>query len=212
VNLSKFKKLPLLGILRGVTSGQIGPLIETIASSGLETIEIAMNTKGAAGLIKKAIAISGGRLTIGAGTVLTMEDLKSAINAGATFIVMPVLVPEVVDYCVRNQINVFPGALTPLEIYQAWRAGATMVKVFPTTAVGREYFKEIKGPFNDVKLLACGGVSPENLAAYFESGADAVAFGSSVFRQDWLENNGFKHIGQSIRKLVDSWNQFKSSR
>ncbi len=208
MNIADFKKKPVLGILRGVESDIIEPLIETVISAGLGTLEITMNTEGAAGLIKKAKQVSSGSLTLGAGTVLTMKDLKSALDSGATFIVMPVLVNDVVKYCVKNKIPVFPGALSPQEIYQAQEAGATMVKVFPAKFFGPAYFREIKGPFDKIELLACGGVTPENLKDYFASGAGAVSFGASVFRKDWLLNKDFQSVGQVIRRFMNSWGEY----
>lgn len=145
MDVACFEKLPILGILRDVELGIIEPLIEAIASAGLETIEITMNTRDAAKLIQSAIKISKKRLYIGAGTVLSMESLKSALSAGATFIVTPVLVNDVMEYCVKNKIPVFPGALSPQEIYNAHHAGATMVKVFPAKFFGPQYFKELEG-------------------------------------------------------------------
>lgn len=197
-----FKKKPILGIVRGVKENQIKSLIETVIEFGLETLEITMNTPGACELIKKAKQIAGGRLVLGAGTVLSMKDLKSALKSGATFIVMPVLIKDVVGYCVKNKIPVFPGAFTSQEIYQAWNAGATMVKVFPAKFLGPEYFREIKGPFNEIELLACSGVTSENMNDYFAAGASAVSFGASVFRKDWLENKDFKSIGQAVERLI----------
>jgi 2-dehydro-3-deoxyphosphogluconate aldolase/(4S)-4-hydroxy-2-oxoglutarate aldolase len=202
LKVSEFKQLPILGILRNITSDVLEPLIETIESSGLKTIEITMNTKGAPELIRKAVALSKKRLTIGAGTVLDMKSLRSALDNGATFIVMPVLIKDVLAYCVKNKIPAFPGALTPQEIYTAWQSGATMVKVFPSNFFGPGYFKEIKGPFNDIELLACGGVTPENMKAYFSSGASAISFGASVFKPDWLAKKDFSSIGQSIKKYI----------
>jgi 2-dehydro-3-deoxyphosphogluconate aldolase/(4S)-4-hydroxy-2-oxoglutarate aldolase len=205
MDLARFKKKPLMGILRGVEPGQIAPLIDTIISAGLETIEITMNTKNAPQLIRKAKKISSGRLTIGAGTVLNMRSLKSALTSGATFIVMPVLVKDVLKYCVRNKIPAFPGALTPQEIYNAWREGAAMVKVFPAKFFGPEYFKEIKGPFGDIELLACGGVTPGKLQSYLKNGASAVAIGSSVFKNEWLKAKDFRSVGKSIRKYLEAF-------
>jgi 2-dehydro-3-deoxyphosphogluconate aldolase/(4S)-4-hydroxy-2-oxoglutarate aldolase len=179
----KFKHCDF-GILRGIEPDLV--LISAIDYAGLETIEITMNTKGAAELIRKAVTLSKERLTVGAGTVLDMRSLKLALDAGATFIVTPVLILEVTEYCTKNRIPVFPGALTPQEIYTAWRAGATIVKVFPSNFFGPEYFKEIKWPFNDVELMACGGVTPQNLRTYFACGASAVSFGASVFKKEWL--------------------------
>ena len=198
----KFRKKPILGILRGIGSDCIEPLTDTAASSGLETLEITMNTKGAASLISKMVRCAKGRIAVGAGTVLDTDSLKSALDAGATFIVMPVLIDDVMKYCVKNKIPAFPGALTPREIKEAWDAGATMVKVFPSNFFGPAYFKEIKGPFDEIELLACGGVTPENMREYFSSGASAIAFGASVFKKEWLEKKDFKSIGEEIKKYI----------
>lgn len=204
MDVARFKKLPVLGIMRGVELDLIEPLMEAVINAGLETIEITMNTKGAAEAIKKAIRSSGKRLTIGAGTVVGEKSLKSALDAGASFIVMPVLIKDIVGYCVKNKIPVFPGALTPQEIYDAWTSGATMVKVFPSGFFGPAYFKEIKGPFNDIELLACGGVTPENIKSYFENGASAIAFGAGVFRKDWLVKKDFKSITGRIKDYLSA--------
>ena len=205
MNVINFKKKPILGILRGVDRGIIEPLVEAVIEAGLGTLEITMNTAHAPELIRKAQQVAAGRLTLGAGTVLTMNDLKLALKSGATFIVMPVLVKEVVGFCVKKKIPIFPGAFTPQEIYQAWTSGATMVKVFPAKFFGPEYFREIKGPFNNIQLLACSGVTVENMKDYFASGASAVSFGTSVFRQDWLRNKDFKSIGQAVKNFIDAW-------
>ncbi|OGW79856.1 MAG: hypothetical protein A3G33_02475 [Omnitrophica bacterium RIFCSPLOWO2_12_FULL_44_17] len=210
---SKFKKLPLLGILRGIKPGELEPLTATIIESGLQTIEITMNTSGASGLLKKTVQLAGKKLMIGAGTVLTLDELKLAIDSGATFIVMPVLVENVVKYCVKKKTPVFPGAFTPFEIYKAWQAGATMVKVFPAqSAGGPDYFKEVKGPFNHIELLACGGITPDNLSSYFENGASAIAFGGSVFRKDWLREKNFKKSGEAIKELIDAYRNIAAKK
>jgi len=202
MDIARFKKLPIMGILRGLEPDIFEPLMNAIISSGLETLEIAMNSKDAAKLIREAARISNRRIMVGAGTVLNMGSLKTALDSGATFIVMPTLVPDVVEYCVKNIIPVFPGALTPQEIYDAWNAGASMVKVFPSGLFGPSYFKEIKAPFDNIELMACGGVTPENIRSFFSNGASAVAFGASVFRKELLLKKDFASITQAINKLV----------
>lgn len=204
MDVNKFRELPLLGILRGIEIDSVEPLMESIIASGLATIEITMNTKAAPRLIEKAVKTAGKSLTIGAGTVLDMQSLKAALGAGATFIVMPVLVPEVAQYCSKNKVPFFPGALTPQEIYNAWNSGATMVKIFPAGFFGPAYFKEIKGPFNDIELLACAGVTPDNMKDYFANGASAIAFGASVFRKEWLTAGDFTSIGEAIKKFIEA--------
>ena len=202
MDIEKFKQLPILGILRGIDVESIEPLVEASISAGLKTIEITMNTRGAATLIAKARASAGKRLTVGAGTVLSVKSLEIAMDAGATFIVTPVLVEEIMKYCVKNKIPVFPGALSVQEIYNAWNAGAAMVKVFPSGSFGPKYFKEIKEPFNDIKLLACGGVTPENMNEYFSCGADAISFGTSVFKREWIAGKDFKSVGEAVKRYI----------
>jgi 2-dehydro-3-deoxyphosphogluconate aldolase/(4S)-4-hydroxy-2-oxoglutarate aldolase len=202
MDVKKFKNKPVMGIVRGVEPGQIEPLIEAVVESGLETLEITMNTRSAPEIIRKAKKAAGKRLMLGAGTVIDMDSLKQALNCGATFIVMPVFIKDVVRYCLKNKIPVFPGALTPAEIFNAWQEGATMVKVFPAKFFGPEYFREIKGPFNDIELLACAGVTPGNMRDYFTCGASAIAFGASVFRQDWLQKKDFLSIASAIKAYL----------
>jgi len=192
-----------MGIMRGIELAQIEPLVEAVIAGGLETLEITMNTAHAPQLIRKAKEVAGGRLILGAGTVLEMVSLREALDAGATFIVMPVLIPEILTYCAKNKIAVFPGALTVQEIYRAWNAGATMVKVFPVKFFGPQYLKEIKGPFADIELLACSGVTPANLGEYFACGVSAVAFGSSVFKKEWLQSKDYSSITAAIKAYIE---------
>ncbi|MBI3785553.1 MAG: bifunctional 4-hydroxy-2-oxoglutarate aldolase/2-dehydro-3-deoxy-phosphogluconate aldolase, partial [Deltaproteobacteria bacterium] len=154
MDLERFRRLPLLGILRGIAAADVVPLANVAADAGLPAIEVTMNTTGAAGLIRQLNEAAKGRLMVGAGTVLCLDDFDAAVDAGASFIVMPTLVPAVVERCRSAGIPVFPGALTPQEIFNAWQAGATMVKVFPAGAFGPAYLKEVKGPFRNIELLA----------------------------------------------------------
>jgi len=207
MNVPQFKQLPIMGILRGVTDNMIQPLVEAIVSSGLRTVEITMNTEDAPTLISQMVNLSRHCLTIGAGTVLTLEELNAALGAGATFIVMPTLVRDVVASCAEKSIPVFPGALTPQEIFDAWNAGATMVKIFPAKCFGPSYFKEVKGPFQDIELLACGGVTEDNMCSYFENGASATSFGGSIFKKEWLETGAFDKIEKRLSDIIQAFNK-----
>jgi 2-dehydro-3-deoxyphosphogluconate aldolase/(4S)-4-hydroxy-2-oxoglutarate aldolase len=204
VRTEEFRERPFLGILRGIKPAAVEPLVESVLTTALPAIEITMNTVGAADLIRRAARRASGRLSVGAGTVLTLQDLDLALDAGAEFIVSPTLVPAVVEACVSRRIPVFPGALTPQEIYAAHLAGATMVKLFPAKFFGPDYVKEIKGPFQEIALMACGGVDPQNVKAFFANGASAVAFGASIFRPDWLKAGEFDKIRQAVDALIDA--------
>lgn len=205
MDVSAFKELPILGILRGIEQDSVAPLVQAIVDAGLRTVEVTMNTEGAPRIIERMIEAADGRLTVGAGTVLTENDLEVALGAGASFIVMPTAPPEVLRRCAERDVPAFPGALTPTEVYAAWSAGATMVKVFPAGVFGPPYFKELKGPFDRVELLACGGVDAANVRSYFDAGASAVAFGSSIFRLEWLRRGAYERITEAIRRLIDAY-------
>lgn len=191
-----------MGILRGMDISLIKPLVETARSSGLEAIEVTMNTPGALEAIQEAASSSDGRIAVGAGTVLSQESLKKALSSGASFIVSPACIEEVVEPCIEEGIPVFPGALTPQEVFSAWRAGASMVKVFPANMFGPSYFKTLKGPFDGIKLMAVGGVRLESIKDFFANGSNAVAFGSGVFKNEWIEKKDFSSIGNLIKDYV----------
>ena len=191
-----------MGIIRGLPVDRAAGFAGCVVSSGLKTLEVTMNTDSAGEVLKIIKKTAGEKLMLGAGTVLTVDDLKEALDCGAGFIVLPTLVKEVVEQCVKKNVPVFPGALSPQEIHQAWLAGATMVKVFPAKFFGPTYFKEIKGPFNEIELLACGGVNAGNIKEFFSCGASAAAFGGSIFRKDLIESENFGAIERSIKELI----------
>ncbi len=207
MNIHHFERKPFIGILRGIDTDTLPALLDASSEGGLETLEITMNTDHAPELIRAAVAHVAGSLSIGAGTVLDRAALHRALDAGASFIVMPTLVRDVVEECVEREIPVFPGALTPQEISDAWNAGATMVKVFPASVFGPGYFKEIKGPFDRVKLLACGGVTPTSVPDYLANGADGFAFGGGVFKRDWIQTGDFLQIRDRIAALLSAYTQ-----
>ena len=200
--LEDFKKHPFMGILRGITLSDVPNIIEVSVSAGLKYIEVTLNTENAFEIIAEMVKVSAGRVVIGAGTVLTKDGTLSALNAGAQFIVSPTLVDEVMAVCKERDIPTFPGAFTPQEVYNAWLAGATMVKLFPAKFFGAEYIKEIKGPFNDIEILACGGVSSSNASEFFTLGSSAVAFGGSIFNLNQMKNGEWDKIETSLRELI----------
>jgi 2-dehydro-3-deoxyphosphogluconate aldolase / (4S)-4-hydroxy-2-oxoglutarate aldolase len=201
--LSALSATPVIGILRGVPGDKISSVINAAFDAGLTCVEITLNTPGAFDQIATVAKNHRPGTFIGAGTVLSAEACGHALEAGARFIVAPNTSVEVVSVCREKAIPVFPGALTPTEVYSAWQSGAAMVKVFPVSALGGPaYIKELRGPFDEVKLLACGGVNLENIHEFFNAGADAVAIGASVFKKEWIERNEFGNIGELVGRYV----------
>jgi 2-dehydro-3-deoxyphosphogluconate aldolase/(4S)-4-hydroxy-2-oxoglutarate aldolase len=195
-------KTPILAIFRGITKEQVEALATCCINTNIDTLEVTMNTPNVENIIKKFIEVSEGKLTIGAGTILSLKDYQKAISAGAKFIVTPVVNLEVIKKCKNVGIPVFPGALTPTEVWQAWEAGATMVKVFPAGALGPKYLKTLHGPLDGIKLMPVGGVNTNTLQDYFYNGASAVAIGGSIFSKERLQNNQYLLIEKELKKLT----------
>ena len=209
-NLSRFKEAPVLGIVRGAPKDSIQGVLDACVAGGLRFVELTLNTERALSLIESASQQFSEDLCVGAGTVLSLTDAKQAVNAGAQFIVAPTLNIDVATYCVENEIAYFPGALTPTEIEKAWSAGATMVKVFPASQMGASYFNTVRGPFNELLLMAVGGVNASNAVEYFQAGASAVAIGGSLFSVSRMKNREFDSIKTEIRDLVSTVKTFCS--
>lgn len=189
-----FQEMPLIGILRGFATHQIEPLISSAVRGGLRNLEITMNSPDAAGQIRHAVECAKGALNIGAGTVTSRRLLDEALSAGASFIVTPTLVIDVLDQCVRLQTPVFPGALSPTEIACAWDHGATMVKIFPAELHGPAYIRAIKAPLPHIKLLPTGGVDLKTLPEFMRAGADGAGIGNPLFDRKRIEAGDWQWV------------------
>jgi 2-dehydro-3-deoxyphosphogluconate aldolase/(4S)-4-hydroxy-2-oxoglutarate aldolase len=202
--LDTFRKNPFLGIARGLPPEQAAACAECCTRSKLKFIEVPLNTEKAAAALKNLCEEGEKKeLLVGAGTIITEQDLQTALDCGAKFIVTPGTNPAVVKICVQKNIPCIPGALTPTEIMQAYMLGATAVKVFPISSLGgSQYIKELRGPFKKIPLLACGGVKPENVQDFFKAGCDFVSFGASVFSIPDMENGSWEKIENKIGKLI----------
>ena len=208
--MSKFldflQDVPVVGILRDIPEGAEEAVAKVSAECGLKAIEVTMNTQAATRIIPriKSEAKPFG-IRVGAGTVRNVRDLESALSAGAEFIVSPNTVSEVIRKCARENIPSIPGALSPTEVEAAYEAGATCVKIFPVNCVGGPaYIKALRGPFRDIPLLACGGVSAENAAEFLRSGADLVAFGGSIFKPSLMQSGDWPTISQKLAEFIKS--------
>ena len=177
---TSFNKMPVIGILRNISLETIESIMPIYSAVGFTNIEVTMNTPDVANIISK-LCKNYPNLNIGAGTVCNKAELESALKAGASFIVTPIISEEVIQTCVKNNIPIFPGAYTPTEIYLANRLGATAVKVFPANQLGPDYIKNVLGPLDKSRLIPTGGVTKNNIKKFFESGAYAVGMGSSLF-------------------------------
>lgn len=197
-------EVPVIGILRGIDRLFFPELMLNAFQSGLEAIEVTMNTRDGLEMIaENRPNVPPGKL-LGMGTICTLDDAKQAIDAGAMFLVTPNLNLEVIHYATSQKVPVVAGALTPSEIYQAWSHGAAMIKVFPCQVMGGpKYIKELRGPFDSIPLVAVGGVSTDNLKAYFQAGANGVGVSSSLFGKEALALKNIEVISTNVKKFTD---------
>ena len=200
-----FLKVPIIGIVRGMPFDTIKNILSVYADAGLSTIEITMNTEGAAEMIAFIADNFGSKLNIGAGTVCTQAELDSALNAGAQFVVTPVVNHKIIERCVNVGVPIFPGAFSPTEIYNAWEMGAYMVKIFPATQMGPNYIKELKAPLNKIKLVPTGGITLENIETFKNAGADGYGLGSSLFDKKLIEQQNWEGLKTHLQKFAEKF-------
>jgi 2-dehydro-3-deoxyphosphogluconate aldolase / (4S)-4-hydroxy-2-oxoglutarate aldolase len=199
------REVPIIGIIRGADNESIEGAVEAALSGGIRTLEITLSRSEAFGQITMLKSRFGDEIEIGAGTVLDERSAKKAIEAGAEFIVIPAVIHEVVEYCRSRKVPVFPGAMTPTEIFLAHRRGAEMIKIFPAGTLGPGYFKSLKAPFPKIRLMATGGVTVENAADYFRAGADAIGIGGDLFKKEWLAQKYWNEINETAKRYLDAY-------
>lgn len=198
-----FWSFPAVGILRGFDTELVSEIGAQCFEVGLKCLEVTLNTEDALTQIRNLRRIAPSEINIGAGTVLTTEDLDKALDAGAGFIVSPVVDEAFIRRCVELNVPVFPGAYTPTEVLKAWKAGASVVKLFPANNGGPEYLKSVKAPLDKVPLMAVGSVNLDNLQAYLDAGACSVGLGSPLFAKKRMEDKDWPWLKAQIRAFED---------
>jgi 2-dehydro-3-deoxyphosphogluconate aldolase/(4S)-4-hydroxy-2-oxoglutarate aldolase len=168
----------VVAVIRHADAVSIIGVVEALKKGGITAIEITVENKGGYEAIEVCSSLTD--IALGAGTVLTFEQAKQSIQAGAKFIVSPILNEAVVRYCVDQGIEVIPGVFTPTEIYHAIQAGAKTVKIFPAAQLSPAYLKNIKAPLPPVSFMVTGGIDAKNAGDYIAAGASAVGIGSQL--------------------------------
>ena len=174
-------------------------ILEVLKDSGIRSVEITMNTEGALSMIREAVERFGDSLSIGAGTVLTMEQLHDVVSAGADFVLSPVMFTrEMLGYCRERKVIAVPAAFTPSEIYTQLTWGADIVKVFPAVTVGPSYFRQLAGPLGPLPLMAVGGVNAENAQEFIKCGCPYLGIGSGMFRRADVSRGDAKRLRADV--------------
>ncbi|UCH62740.1 MAG: bifunctional 4-hydroxy-2-oxoglutarate aldolase/2-dehydro-3-deoxy-phosphogluconate aldolase [Fidelibacterota bacterium] len=191
-----------IAVIRMTDIARLTRVIDAIRAGGVECVEITMSVPGAIDVIKDVSRTIGDKALIGAGTVIDAVTARRAINAGAEFIVGPVLDLGVIGVADEYGKVVIPGAFSPGEIVTAWQAGADIVKVFPATVLGPGYLKDLGGPLPQIRLCPTGGVTVENAGQWIKAGACCVGIGTDLLDKKAIAEDRYEVLTEKARRMV----------
>ena len=198
--ISDYSLIPVITIEDQEKAISLG---KALIKGGLPIAEITFRTNAAIEVIKTFSTIFP-QIIVGAGTVLSIQQVSDAIKAGAKFIVSPCLDLEIIDYCISKNIPVIPGVVTPTEINMARKKGIKIVKFFPAeTYGGLSAIKSISAPFKDIKFIPTGGISLDNLRSYMLNEKVLACGGTWLVKKEYLENNQFDLIEKNIHDALE---------
>jgi 2-dehydro-3-deoxyphosphogluconate aldolase/(4S)-4-hydroxy-2-oxoglutarate aldolase len=177
---------------------------ETVYEAGIPVVEITMTVPNAVEVIAQ-LTQNYPNFVVGAGTVLDTETAQRCLDAGARFITSPGLVPDVLEFTLKNDVAAIPGALTPSEVIAAWKAGADFVKIYPCAQVGGDqYIRALKVPLPQIKLIASGGVNQLTAANFIFAGAASLGIGSELMPRQALKMRKDQWIHELARRFLEA--------
>lgn len=204
--MDELKRIEKCGIVPVVVFDKSENAVATataLSTGGVDVIEITLRTPAGIEAIRQ-VANNCPNVCLGAGTVITLEQCKEAVNAGAKFIVSPGFDQSVVEWCVTNKISITPGCVTPTEIMQALSMGINIVKFFPANVYGGlTAMKALSAPFGSVKFIPTGGVSDKNLHEYISASFVHAVGGSWLCSKGDIENGNFEQITAQAAQASD---------
>lgn len=198
--LATFAQHRCSAILRTSDREAVRPALEAVIAGGFRIVEVTMTTPDCLEHISALSERHG--LVVGAGTVLSVDDAKEAMAAGARFLVSPVTDPQIITFCRQHDLVSVPGTFTPTEMMTAHRAGADMVKLFPAPANGPDFLRAVRGPLPFLRIFPTSGVTEENVDTWFAAGAFGVGFVASLFDADDIKGRRFEVIQARAARML----------
>jgi 2-dehydro-3-deoxyphosphogluconate aldolase / (4S)-4-hydroxy-2-oxoglutarate aldolase len=198
------ERLGVVAVIRMKDPAKLRAVFDALAEGGVKAIEVTMTVPGAVELIRRLAASLPDGIVLGAGTVIDAATAHAVIDAGARFIVSPVFRREVVQTCLERGVVAAPGCFSPTEILDAHDMGADVVKVFPATALGPQYIKDLRAPMPQLKLMPTGGVTLDNAGDWIRAGAAAVGVGSALLDAKAIDDGRLDVIANNARRIVAS--------
>ena len=207
--IEKFKKKKIVAIIRGVYGEDCLKCARALYDGGIEMMEITFDQsneekqKESIDTIKLIKEQLNEKVVVGAGTVLNDRQLDAAYEAGAQFIVSPDVNRDIIRATVEKGMVSMPGAMTPTEILTAYNNGADFVKVFPVSDLGADYIRALRGPLNNIPLIAVGGINEENIGDFLKSGVCGAGVGGKLVNKEWIKDGEFEKISELAKKYVE---------
>jgi 2-dehydro-3-deoxyphosphogluconate aldolase/(4S)-4-hydroxy-2-oxoglutarate aldolase len=202
-DLTHLLKSGVIAVVRLKNAVSLRRAAEAIVVGGVGSFEVTLTTPGAMAAIRELAAAKIPGALIGAGTVLDARTALEVIDAGARFVVSPTLEPGVIQSCVSRNVVCIPGAMTPTEILTAWRLGASLVKVYPSSSVGQDFFRNILGPLPFLRMVPSGGMTFENAPEWIRAGAAAVSL-TALADPTLVLNQSWDEMTRLARGVVES--------
>jgi len=201
----------VVAVVRLHDATEVRDVAQALLRGGVRAIEITMTVPRALELIDELSDALPADAILGAGTVLDEATADAVIQAGAAFVVSPVLRTGVIEVCRHRGVAVIPGCFTPSEILTAWQAGADVVKVFPASALGPAFFKDVRGPLPQVRMMPTGGVTRDNAGPWIRAGAVAIGVGTALVDERAVATRNFEAISDSARHFVAAVQQARGA-
>lgn len=193
-----------LAVVRLPRADDVLPAARALREGGVSAVEVTMTVPGALDAIERLAREMGGDVLVGVGSVLDAETARRAVQAGARFVVSPVFDAEVVAETQRQGAAALPGAFTPAEILRAHRAGADLVKVFPSDSLGPSFIQGVLAPMPFLRLVPTGGVTPANAGEWIRAGAAAVGLGGALVDPALVAKGDWRMITRLARQTADA--------
>jgi 2-dehydro-3-deoxyphosphogluconate aldolase / (4S)-4-hydroxy-2-oxoglutarate aldolase len=200
--LEAVERAGIVAVIRIKEPERLKAVVDAISEGGIRVLEVTMTVPGAVKLIADLAPRMPAGFLLGAGTVVDAETARKVIDAGASFIVSPVFRQQVIDACHERDVAAMPGCFSPTEILNAWDGGADVVKVFPATALGPGYIKDVRAPLPQVKLMPTGGVTLDNAGDWIRAGAVAVGVGSSLLDAKAVADGNYALLRSNAERIV----------
>jgi 2-dehydro-3-deoxyphosphogluconate aldolase / (4S)-4-hydroxy-2-oxoglutarate aldolase len=199
---SAIERAGVVAVIRMQDADRLRAVIDALADGGVRALEVTMTVPGAIDLIRDLASTLSEDFLLGAGTVLDPQTAARVVDAGARFVVSPVLRPAIIDVCHRLDVPALPGCFSPTEILTAWEMGADIVKVFPATTLGPGFFSDVRAPLPQLKLMPTGGVTLGNAGDWIRAGAVAVGVGTALLDRAAIAAGHYSVLRDNAARII----------